>query len=145
MASESEYDRSGFDKVGALCWLEIPALDLERAKTFYGTLFGWEFARPSEMGMEDDGTYITFHKKGTSVHGGFIKVASIEKLVSPKETDCVAVRATMSVEEVGKALEDIRKHGGEVVRPKAAIGGNMGYTGLFRDTEGNINGVYSKE
>jgi len=145
MASESEYDHSVFEKVGAVCWLEIPAIDFDRAKTFYGTLFGWEFSRPSEMGMEDDGSYITFHKKGTSVHGGFTKVSSAEKLVSPREADCVAVRATICVEEVEKALEDVKRHGGEVVRPKTEIGNNVGYTGLFRDTEGNINGVWSKE
>jgi predicted enzyme related to lactoylglutathione lyase len=68
------------------------------------------------MGMEDNGSYLTFHKKGTSVHGGFSKVASAEKLVSPKETDYVAVRVSMCVEEVGKTLEEVKKHGGEVVR-----------------------------
>jgi len=145
MASESEYDHSVFGKVGAVCWMEIPAIDLDRAKTFYGTLFGWEFSRPSEMGMEDNGSYLMFHKKGTSVHGGFTKVDSAEKLVSPKETGYVAVRVSVCVEEVGKTLEEVKKHGGEVVKPKTEIGSNMGYSGLFRDTEGNVNGIWSKE
>src|SRR5436190_20150581 len=48
--------------VGAVYWMEIPAIDLDRAKTFYGSLFSWGFGRPSEMGMEDDGSYMIFHK-----------------------------------------------------------------------------------
>jgi hypothetical protein len=30
-------------------------------------------------------------------------------------------------------------------REKTEIGGGMGYSGLFRDTEGNINGVWSQK
>jgi hypothetical protein len=35
--------------------------------------------------------------------------------------------------------------GGRDKREKTEIGGNMGYTGLFRDTEGNVNGVWSQK
>jgi predicted enzyme related to lactoylglutathione lyase len=28
---------------GALCWMELVSDDLERAKSFYGELFGWEY------------------------------------------------------------------------------------------------------
>ncbi|KAI9773261.1 MAG: hypothetical protein M1839_002173 [Geoglossum umbratile] len=145
----AEYDHTVFEKTGAICWVEIPATSLERAKTFYSTLFGWEFAKPSDMGVapKPDGeeVYAIFHKKGTAVHGGISLVKSADLIVSPKGAEDVAVRVTMTVEEVTKALEDVVKAGGQVVREKTEIGGNMGYTGLFRDTEGNVNGVWSQK
>ncbi|KAI9865700.1 MAG: hypothetical protein M1813_002158 [Trichoglossum hirsutum] len=141
-----QYDHTPFEKLGNICWVEIPATDINRAKTFYSTLFGWEFSNPSEMGVGDgpEDSYVIFHKKGTSLHGGIERVAPSD-LVSPKSKQGSAVKITMTVEEVSKALEEIKKAGGEVVREKTEIGGGMGYSGLFRDTEGNINGVWSQK
>ncbi|KAH0541825.1 hypothetical protein FGG08_003708 [Glutinoglossum americanum] len=150
----SEYDHTPFDKtqltlppqekLGCICWVEIPATDLPRAQTFYSTLFGWEFAKPSAMGISDEDNYIIFHKKGTALHGGIAKVSSQDKIVRPVRDGDIAVRVTVAVEEVGKALEDIKQNGGEIVREKTEIGGGMGYSGHFRDTEGNIIGVWSQ-
>ncbi|KAI9763905.1 MAG: hypothetical protein M1840_009017 [Geoglossum simile] len=143
----TDYDHSVFEKIGCICWVEIPATSIDRAKTFYSTLFGWEFSKPSDMGLPakpEGEEYAIFHKKGTSLHGGISLVKDKSLIVSPKGLEDIAVRVTMSVEEVTKALEEIVKAGGEVIREKTEIGGNMGFTGLFRDTEGNINGVWSQ-
>jgi uncharacterized protein len=35
------------DDVGGLCWHELVTPDVERAKSFYGPLFGWQFAADS--------------------------------------------------------------------------------------------------
>jgi uncharacterized protein len=31
----------------SICWFDVPADDLERAKKFYRSLFGWKFAKLS--------------------------------------------------------------------------------------------------
>ena len=31
----------------SICWFDVPADDLGRAKKFYGSLFGWKFAKLS--------------------------------------------------------------------------------------------------
>jgi predicted enzyme related to lactoylglutathione lyase len=69
------------------------------------------------MGVGDgpEDSYVIFHKKGTSLHGGIERVAPSD-LVSPKSKQGSAVKITMTVEEVSKALEEIKKAGGEVVR-----------------------------
>ncbi len=37
---------------GKLVWFELPAQDAERAKTFYGSLFGWQFRGAEMPGIE---------------------------------------------------------------------------------------------
>jgi predicted enzyme related to lactoylglutathione lyase len=64
----------------------------------------------------EEETYAIFHKKGTSVHGGISLVKDRNLIVSPKGLEDIAVRVTMTVDEVSKALEDIVKAGGKVVR-----------------------------
>lgn len=35
--------------VGKIVWFELPVADVERAKAFYGEMFGWRFERFSEF------------------------------------------------------------------------------------------------
>jgi predicted enzyme related to lactoylglutathione lyase len=51
---------------GTPSYVELITPDQAAAKTFYGTLFGWEFA---DVPMGDDGYYVTFAKGGDSVGG----------------------------------------------------------------------------
>lgn len=52
--------------LGAPCWIELFTSDPDRARAFYGELFGWE----SEAAGEEYGGYLTFTKDGTLVAGG---------------------------------------------------------------------------
>jgi len=75
----------------------------------------------------EEETYAIFHKKGTNVHGGISLVKDRNLIVSPKGPEDVAVKVTMTVEEVSKALEDIVKAGGEVIRSVLLLGSRHGY------------------
>jgi uncharacterized protein len=99
---------------GSYCWLEIPVLDLDRAKSFYGKLFGWDFTLPSVMGLPDEGTYLIFSKKGTAAHGG-LQLVKPDVLVAPKEKGHWAVRITITVESIDTTLAEAEKAGGEIV------------------------------
>jgi predicted enzyme related to lactoylglutathione lyase len=46
-------------------WVDLTAPDIESAKGFYGSLFGWEFV----SGGEESGGYLLAHKDGASVAG----------------------------------------------------------------------------
>ena len=137
---------------------------MKRCQAFYGTVFGWEFAAPKGMPAE---AYAMFSKPGTKLGGG-ISLAKEGELIQP-QTDSegrgqVTNKITMVVEEVEAALKSIEAAGGKIVRyafrvhsfvlrqrvqgahlyrGKTEIGGGMGFSGVFRDTEGNINGVWS--
>jgi uncharacterized protein len=54
--------------LGAPCWIDLLSSDPERAKDFYGQLFGWT----AEQGGEELGHYVTF-SKGDAVVAGMMK------------------------------------------------------------------------
>jgi predicted enzyme related to lactoylglutathione lyase len=51
---------------GAPCWIDLMTSDTEKAKAFYGELFGWTFETGDQ---EKYGGYITARKNGKSVAG----------------------------------------------------------------------------
>ena len=99
---------------GSYCWLEIPVLDIDRAKSFYGKLFGWDFTPPSAMGLPDEGTYLIFSKKGTAAHGG-LQLVKPDDLVAPKEKGHSAVKITITGESIDATLAEAEKAGGGIV------------------------------
>ncbi len=52
--------------IGAPCWVDLMTSDHERARDFYGEVFGWTASEPSE----EFGGYFTFSKDGVLVAGG---------------------------------------------------------------------------
>jgi predicted enzyme related to lactoylglutathione lyase len=48
---------------------------------------------------------------------------------------------TINVKNIDQAAEAIEKNGGKLVRPKMAVG-DMGYAAYFKDTEGNVIGLW---
>ena len=51
--------------IGAPCWIDLFSSDTEKAKEFYGGLFGWT----AETQREEFGGYFTFLKDGKHVGG----------------------------------------------------------------------------
>jgi len=51
--------------LGAPCWIDLLTSDLDRAKDFYGTVFGWTF----ESAGPEYGGYVTTSKDGRPVAG----------------------------------------------------------------------------
>jgi len=51
--------------LGAPCWIDLFTSDPDRARAFYGELFGWT----AEVGGEEYGGYITFSQDGVPVAG----------------------------------------------------------------------------
>jgi len=117
--------------------------DMSRGQAFYKTVFGWEFASPPGM---PEGTYAMFSKPGTKLAGGMYPIKEgdlIQPKVDSEGKGQATNRITMRVEEVDDALKRIKAAGGAIISGKMNIGPDMGCVGMFRDTEGNINGVWS--
>lgn len=104
---------------------EIPVLDLDKAKSFYEQLFGWEF-RPFGNG------YILFNsrqgitiglKKSDSVQSGNTTIFHI------------------SVYDIDKFIAKAKELGGKEVRGRTIIPA-MGYYALIGDPDGNTVGLF---
>jgi predicted enzyme related to lactoylglutathione lyase len=106
-----------------IVWFEIPADDPERAKTFYGSLFGWKIEK---FGGVDDYWHIDTEGADETPDGGLMR----RKYPQQSITNYVAVT---SIDESTAKVEQL---GGTICKSKTAIP-QMGYFVICQDTESN--------
>ena len=108
----------------SICWFEVPANDLNRAKKFYQSMFGWKFAKlPAAI---NDYWHIDTGGPDASPDGGMM----------PRMHPQQPITNYISVPSVSKAATKVEKLGGTVCTPKTAVPG-MGYFAICLNTEGN--------
>ncbi len=103
---------------------EIPADDIQRAKTFYSKLFGWKIEGMQGM---DYNMIDVFGAPG----GGMMKRMHPEQQI-------INYIGVPSVDEYSAKVE---KLGGKIIVPKKAVPG-MGYFVICIDTENNDFGIW---
>lgn len=121
----------------AISWFEIPATDLERATTFYETIFQIKMIpldlpsiRMRMFPLEDMLTQVG----GTLIDSGGYHVPSESK------GPLIYLNANPDVQIV---LDRIEAAGGKILVPKTQISPEYGYMGVFLDTEGNRIALHS--
>jgi len=112
---------------GKVCYLEIPALDVERSAAFYTEIFGWQTRRRGDGQLAFDDT--TGEVSGTWVTG---------RTASPEPGLLVYIM----IDDAAAAVEAVTAHGGEIVQPIGADAPEI--TARFRDPGGNIIGLYQE-
>jgi len=121
--------------MGKVVHFEIPADDLPRAKKFYSTVFGWNASDVPEMECVMLGTTES-DENGMPKQPGAINDGMMKRQ-DPLRHPVV----TIDVENIDDALASVKKNGGQVVREKLTVG-DMGFTAYFRDSEGNVIGLW---
>ena len=112
---------------------EIPADDVERAKKFYGELFGWkieQFTGPTPMEYWEITTSAAKGEMGL-LGGGMMKRQMPEQHIT----------IYIDVPSVDEYADKVKRLGGQVVFPKAAVPG-MGYFAVCVDQENNGFGIW---
>jgi len=124
--------------MGKVVHFEIPTDDLDRAKKFYTSVFGWNL---QTMPM------------GSSEYTMVTTTPVDEKTMAPTEPGAInggmmqrsdETPGPLIVIEVGDidgALEVVGANGGAVVHPRTEIP-DMGAFGYFKDSEGNVMGLW---
>jgi uncharacterized protein len=120
--------------VAAVVHFEIPAEDKERANTFYQNTFGWNLAPMQGMDYTIAITTPSDEQTGMPSTPGAINGA-----LFPRTDDLKTPIITIDVEDL-----DGESAGGSVVQGKDAVPG-MGWYAYFRDTEGNIMGLWQTD
>ena len=112
-------------QAASVCWFDVPADDLKRAKKFYTSLFGWKFAKlPAAIA---DYWHIDTGGKDASPDGGLL----------PRMHPGHSITVYVTVLSVDKALAKVQKLGGMVCKPKTSVP-HMGYFAICEDTEHNV-------
>ena len=112
---------------GKICYVEIPATDIERSSRFYADVFGWGLRRHGDGQLAFDDT--TGEVSGTWVTG---RPPSAEP----------GLLLYIMVDSVAATIDAVTAHGGEIVQPVGADAPEI--TARFRDPGGNVVGLYQE-
>lgn len=118
-------------------WFEIPVKDMARAKKFYETVFGIVI-QVHDM----EGTimgWFPWDETKTGAAGCLIQNAD---WYTPSKTDGVLIYFAST--DVKQELDRVEQAGGTIVRSKTRISPDVGYMGLFLDSEGNRIALHSR-
>ncbi|CCQ45225.1 putative uncharacterized protein [Pseudarthrobacter siccitolerans] len=118
---------------------EIPADDKERANAFYESAFGWNLSPMQEMDYTIAITTPSDEQTGMPSAPGAINGA-----LFPRTDNLRTPIITIDVEDMDAALAQVESAGGTVAQAKDAVPG-MGYFAYFKDTEGNIMGLWQTD
>ena len=110
---------------GKICYLEIPATDIEVSVQFYKTVFGWN-TRTRGNGS------IAFDDGVGEVSGTWVK--GRPPLAEP------GILIYIMVDSVEETIEAVKANGGEIVQPIGMDAPEI--TARFRDPGGNVFGLY---
>jgi predicted enzyme related to lactoylglutathione lyase len=112
---------------GKICYLEIPALEVESSSTFYQKVFGWQVRRRGDGHLAFDdgvgqvsGTWVTRRRPSTDP----------------------GILIYIMVDSVSATIESVVANGGKLVQPIGVDAPEI--TARFSDPAGNVLGLYQQ-
>ena len=118
-------------------WFEIPVTDMDRAKTFYNKVFNVDIQLEDFGGVLMGWFPFVDGKKGAS--GSLVQ----NRAYIPDEKKGVLIY--FSSVDVNDELSRVQAAGGKIIQPKTMISKDIGYMGLFIDSEGNRIALHSRK
>ena len=119
---------------GKVIWFEIYVANIERAKGFYGGMFGWSFTPLSDYDPENY-WLIQGSDEGT-VAGALVQMPGRP---TPSEWSVVLY---VNVNHLEDAVESATRLGGKLIQSRTLISETAGSFAIVRDTEGNHLGLW---
>jgi predicted enzyme related to lactoylglutathione lyase len=111
---------------GKICYMEIPATDVDRSAAFYKKVFGWN------VRLRGDGA-TAFDDNTGEVSGAWV-------LGRPPQTPGLVVY--IMVDSVAATLDAVVANGGKIVQPLGVDAPEI--TARFGDPAGNVIGLYQE-
>lgn len=120
---------------------EIQADDVERAKAFYGAVFGWSFQDWSGTTGVSYWGVLTGPEDRLGINGGLLQRPAP---APPLGQGTNAYVCTIAVDDYDGAERRILDAGGQVALPKMALKG-MAWQGYYIDPDGNTFGIHQPD
>lgn len=111
---------------------DVPCDDLGRARTFYGTVFGWTFEAYGEGA--DYWLATTGPESEPGINGGLGK----------RDPSMPCTVNTVGVPDIDAHAKIVEANGGKLVTPTMPLPG-IGWLRYCMDTEGNAFGLYQDD
>ena|SRR5688500_14876036 len=112
---------------GKICYLEIPATDIERSAQFYRDVFGWNIRQRA------NGT-LAFDDPTGAVSGRWV--------LKRQPSATPGLLFYIMVDSVAKAANAVMAHGGDIVQRIGVDAPEI--TARFTDPAGNVIGLYQE-
>ena len=110
---------------GKICYLELPAANIQQSSSFYGKVFGWNIRKRGDGSVAfDDGV--------NEVSGTF--------RTDRKPSNELGLLVHIMVDDMEATLKAIMENGGKIVRPVGMEAPEI--TARFSDPAGNILGLF---
>jgi predicted enzyme related to lactoylglutathione lyase len=119
---------------GRVVHFEVPFDDQERAKAFYTDVFGWDLLAMPEM------NYVLV-TTGPSEQGPPSEPGFINGGMLARELPVGGPVLVLDVDDIDATLKQVEVNGGTTVTAKQAVG-DMGFSAYFKDSEGNVMGLW---
>jgi predicted enzyme related to lactoylglutathione lyase len=123
MANDQHPTRSN----GKICYIEIPAIDVNRSASFYKDVFGWNIRKRGDGQIAFDDT--TGQVSGTWVLGR-------KAMTEP------GLLIYIMVDSVATIVDTVVANGGKIVQPIGMDAPEI--TARFTDPAGNVFGLYQE-
>jgi predicted enzyme related to lactoylglutathione lyase len=117
---------------------EIPVDDLDRARSFYGSVFDWQLQTMPMDGGEYTIAMTTPVDQQTQLP---TEPGAINGGIMRRDPATPAPVITIDVENIDAALKQIEGSGGSTVTPRTEIPG-MGAFAYFKDPDNNVLGLW---
>lgn len=111
--------------IGQFCWNELATPDVNKAKDFYGKVFGWQFKE-----IHSDAMTYTIIKSNDKDLGGIWQIPTEQQGQIPPHW-----MAYILVADVAQALEKAKQHGAHEVKEVTQVG-EMGHFAIITDPSG---------
>jgi hypothetical protein len=112
---------------GKICYLQIPATDINQSAAFYTSVFGWTVRK------RDDGS-LAFDDGVGQVSGTWV--------AKRKPASEPGLLVYIMVDSITAAVEAVIAHGGKIVQPIGMDAPEL--TARFTDPAGNVFGLYQQ-
>lgn len=112
---------------GKICYIEMPAIDIDRSASFYKTVFGWNIRKRGDGATAFDDTV-------NEVSGAWV--------LNRKPMSEVGLLIYIMVDSVEQTIEMLLANGGKLVQPIGMDAPEI--TARFSDPAGNIIGLYQE-
>ena len=111
---------------GKICYIEMPAKDVQRSADFYATVFGWDIRK------RGDGS--------TAFDDGVGQVSGTWRTDRPVSGEAPGMLVYIMVDDVNATLALVTANGGTIVQAVGADHPEI--TARFKDPAGNLLGLY---
>jgi uncharacterized protein len=111
---------------GKICYVDIPAIDIQRSAEFYKNVFGWQIRQRGD---------------GSTAFDDGVGVSGTWTLGRPAATQ-PGLLIYIMVDSVAATVDAVVANGGEIAQPIGADAPEI--TARFRDPAGNIIGLYQE-